>query len=146
MNIEEVKLRSKALVEELVPVWESSVRATHGFLSPADIDMLRPLVRDALNKVPHLFIVREKEHAAGFLGMDGQSIDMLFVDASFRGKGLGGALMRFALKRGARFVDVNEQNPEALSFYLHMGFSVMGRDEKDGLNLPFPILHLCLNV
>ena len=144
MHIEEVKHRSKELVDELILVWESSVRATHDFLSPADLDMLRPLVRDALRQVPSLFIIKEETHVPAFLGMDGQMVDMLFVEAAFRGKGLGGALLRFALKRGARFVDVNEQNPKALSFYRHMGFDVMGRDEKDGLGLPFPILHLCL--
>lgn len=146
MVIEEVKLRPKALLDALVRVWESSVRATHDFLSPADIDMLRPLVRAALTKVPRLFIAGEKERASAFLGMDKEHVEMLFVEADFRKKGLGGALLRLALAQGARFVDVNEQNPEAFAFYRHMGFAVTGRDEKDGLGLPFPILHLCLHV
>ena len=146
MNMENVKLRSKALLEELLPVWESSVRATHHFLSPQDIDMLRPLVMDALREVPELFVAREEGRAVAFMGMDGRNVDMLFVDAAFRGRGAGGALLRLAVRLGARFVDVNEQNPEALSFYRHMGFTVTGREEKEGLGLPFPILHLCLHV
>lgn len=39
-------------------------------------------------------------------------------------------------------VDVNEQNPQALHFYLHMGYRITGRDALDSTGRPFPILHL----
>ena len=81
MVIEEVKLRPKALLDALVRVWESSVRATHDFLSPADIDMLRPLVREALTKVPRLFIAGEKERASAFLGMETNSMHNRDIEA-----------------------------------------------------------------
>lgn len=51
-------------------------------------------------------------------------------------------LIEFAKKRGCRLVDVNEQNPDALSFYRKRGFSVISRDETDESGRPFPILHL----
>ena len=73
--------------------------------------------------------------------MEGDSIEMLFVHADFQGRGIGSALMREALSLGARRVDVNEQNPQALGFYQRMGFEVVSRDAVDGLGLPFPILH-----
>jgi putative acetyltransferase len=42
--------RSRAAdIDTLVPLWERSVRATHDFLTEADIDELRPLVREALS-------------------------------------------------------------------------------------------------
>jgi putative acetyltransferase len=37
---------------------------------------------------------------------------------------------------------VNEQNEQALGFYLHAGFSVVHRSEKDALGMPYPILHM----
>jgi ribosomal protein S18 acetylase RimI-like enzyme len=77
-------------------------------------------------------------------GMEGDSIEMLFVHADFRGRGIGSTLMREALLLGASRVDVNEQNPQALGFYRCFGFEVAARDELDSLGLPYPILHCTL--
>ena len=41
-------------------------------------------------------------------------------------------------------VDVNEQNPQAVGFYLHHGFRVVARSETDSTNKPYPLLHLTL--
>ena len=38
-------------------------------------------------------------------------------------------------------VDVNEQNEQAVGFYLKMGAEVIGSSELDGLGKPFPLLH-----
>jgi hypothetical protein len=47
-------------------------------------------------------------------------------------------------RQEADSVDVNEQNPQAMGFYLRMGFAVAGRSETDDVGRPFPILHLRL--
>lgn len=39
-------------------------------------------------------------------------------------------------------LDVNEQNPGAVGFYLHHGFEVAGRQEADSDGRPFPLLQL----
>ncbi|MNC71507.1 putative N-acetyltransferase YjaB [compost metagenome] len=41
-------------------------------------------------------------------------------------------------------LDVNEQNPQALGFYEHMGFEVYERSEFDEQGNHFPILHMRL--
>jgi putative acetyltransferase len=70
---------------------------------------------------------------------------MLFVDPAHHGQGLGKALLRYAIEHdGVRLVDVNEQNPSALAFYLAQGFERIGRSERDGADRPFPLLHLRL--
>ncbi len=129
------------LVEGLLTVWESSVRATHLFLRKGDVDYLRPFVKQGLQEVPLLFYAEENGAPCAFLGMDGDSIEMLFVAEELRSQGIGSALMRQALTLSARRVDVNEQNPQALDFYRRFGFEVVSRDEVDGLGLPYPILH-----
>jgi putative acetyltransferase len=45
---------------------------------------------------------------------------------------------------GANEVDVNEQNPQGVGFYRHMGFEQVGRSELDGQGNPFPLLHMKL--
>lgn len=41
-------------------------------------------------------------------------------------------------------MDVNEQNPQAVGFYKHMGFDTFKRSEFDEQGNPFPILHMKL--
>ena len=133
--------RVESFVQSLLEVWESSVRATHDFLRVGDVEYLRPFVEQGLKSVSRLFCAEENGKPTSFLGMEGDSIEMLFVRTDFRGSGIGSALMREALNRGACRVDVNEQNPLALVFYRRFGFEVVSRDALDGLGLSYPILH-----
>lgn len=64
----------------------------------------------------------------GFLGTAENCIEMLFVDADTRGKGVGKLLVKYAVEQlRADELDVNEQNPQGVGFYLHMGFEQTGR-------------------
>ncbi len=120
--------------ERLVAIWESSVRATHHFLQESDIAALRPLLLNAY--LPNLKVVIARDDAGvihGFLGVDENRIEMLFVDDASRGKGVGKLLLKHAIAEfGANEVDVNEQNPQGVAFYRHMGFEQIGRSELDG--------------
>lgn len=141
--IENLTALSPADRQRLVEVWEAAVRATHDFLSEDDIQFFRPLVRDAYLDSVRLACLRDAEgQIAGFVGTDGEKVEMLFVDPTQHGRGIGRALMEHALEQGARTVDVNEQNPQAVGFYRHLGFVQYGRSAVDGSGKPFPILHL----
>ena len=41
-----------------------------------------------------------------------------------------------------RRLSVNEQNPDALGFYEHMGFRAYKRTEYDGQGNPYPLLYM----
>ncbi|HTY35997.1 MAG TPA: GNAT family N-acetyltransferase [Bacteroidota bacterium] len=128
----------------LFEVWESSVRATHAFLAEKDIQFLIPLVRDTLARFSPLHCVRDADHRpVAFLGVANEKIEMLFVHADWRGRGIGTKLTQFAIDDlGARCVDVNEQNDPAIGFYENLGFSTVARSPLDGEGMPFPILHM----
>ena len=132
--------------ERLVTVWESSVRATHHFLQESDIAALRPLLLNAY--LPNLKVMIARDEAGvihGFLGVDENPNEMLFVDDASRGKGVGKLLLNYAIAHfGANEVDVNEQNPQGVAFYQHMGFVEVGRSERDGQGNAFPLLHMRL--
>lgn len=130
--------------DRLVAIWESSVRATHHFLQESDIATLRPLLLNAY--LPNLTVVIARDETGvihGFLGVDENRIEMLFVDDASRGKGVGTLLLRHAIEHfGANEVDVNEQNPQGVGFYRYIGFEQVGRTERDGQGNPFPLLHM----
>jgi len=129
---------------EITAVWEASVRATHHFLTEADIAFYRPLIRNEYLGSVELRCARDGAgRILGFVGVAGENVEMLFLAPESRGRGLGRALLRTAVDElGARRVDVNEQNPAALGFYEHLGFRVVGRSPVDGQGKPFPLLHL----
>ena len=78
-------------------------------------------------------------------GQHGLYLEDLYVSPEVRGLGAGKALLRHAVEHdGVRLVDVNEQNPQAVGFYQHLGFVVTDRSRLDGGGRPFPILHMQL--
>lgn len=131
---------------ELLALWEGSVRATHHFLSEADIDFFRPLIVDGLLGLDHLLGLRDDAGVLrAFIGVQGDKMEALFVDPRVHRTGIGTLLARHGIEvLGVRTVDVNEQNPDAMAFYQALGFQVIDRSPLDGTGKPFPILHLKL--
>lgn len=144
LHMEKIELCTKDNYNTLVEIWERSVRATHLFLSETDILDIRDSLIPMYFKSVSLYVIYEENVISGFIGLSGSSIEMLFVDPSCMGKGLGTQLIKFAKSLGADSVDVNEQNPRALNFYLANGFKVVSRDEYDADGRHYPILHLSL--
>lgn len=127
---------------EIVIVWEASVRATHHFLIEDDILSYRRMFPACLHSVA-LHCIRENGKIAGFIGIADKKVEMLFIHPDMQRKGLGRRLLGYAIHDlRATKVDVNEQNESALGFYKSFGFRVAGRSERDGLNKPYPLLHL----
>lgn len=146
MKIKELKTeeRSDSLIAESVNLWEGSVKATHLFLKPEEIETIKQYVPQALKHVPTLIVSSDdQENLTGFIGLSGQKIEMLFVLAKTRGQGIGKALISEASSRyQVNEVVVNEQNPQARGFYEHMGFKVYDRSETDEQGAPYPILFM----
>ncbi|MDH1262468.1 GNAT family N-acetyltransferase [Pseudomonas sp. GD03944] len=131
----------------MLDVWEAAVRATHDFLPESDIELIRPLLSSQYFPNLALTCVRDASgQVVGFLGGAEGKVEMLFVDPAAHGQGIGRALLHHAIEQdGAHQVDVNEQNPKALGFYLSQGFVVESRSPLDGGGRPYPILHLRLD-
>lgn len=132
----------------LLALWEASVRATHHFLAEADLTAIRErLLPEYFSQVELLCLRGPGGDLRAFLGVAEERVEMLFVHPDHLGRGLGGILARHAIyELGCTKVDVNEQNPRALAFYLRLGFKVGGRSELDGQGKPFPLLHLRLDA
>lgn len=132
--------------KEITDVWQASVKATHHFLPSDFTENLREQVETVYLPMVQLYCAKNEDgKILGFLGVTDQKIEMLFLDPDARGKGIGKQLTEFAIQTlKANAVDVNEQNEQAVRFYLKMGFKQIGRSEKDGQGNDYPILHLSL--
>ena len=145
MNIFKVDKRSEDLINSLVVVWEKSVRATHLFLSEDEILNIKEYVPQALSGVENLMVAADNNNLVGFMGIEKESLEMLFIAPEEFGKGLGKELIKLGIKSYlVKKVAVNEQNPKAKGFYEHMGFKVYKRTEVDEQGNPYPLLYMKL--
>ncbi|MGY3085741.1 GNAT family N-acetyltransferase [Pseudomonas fragi] len=130
---------------ELTNVWEASVLATHDFLPDSYIELLRGLVLEQYLDTVMLICCKDptSKRITGFAGVAAGKVEMLFIHPDYRGLGIGKCLLMFAINElNAERLDVNEQNLQAVGFYLKQGFVAVGRCEKDGMGQPYPLLHL----
>ncbi|MGV6994836.1 GNAT family N-acetyltransferase [Desulfovibrio sp. QI0430] len=141
----------------LADLWRRSVEATHHFLPSGEVERLFHDVRNAYLPGVEILWVAElapcgqaapAQHAAGsmlagFIGCNGAQVEMLFVEPRCFRHGVGGALLEHMRALHPRLtLDVNEQNPQALTFYERQGFKVVGRSALDGQGNPYPLLHM----
>ena len=147
MNIIKIESRTSNLITQLLDVWERSVKATHLFLSVQEIDEIKNYVPQALKEISHLIIAADENgHPAAFMGIQNEKLEMLFVAPEERGKGLGKQLIQYGIEHySIREVTVNEQNPQAIGFYEHMGFQTCKRTDLDEQGMPYPLLYMKLD-
>ena len=144
VQIKEITKLTAGLADRLLNVWESSVKATHLFLSREEIENIKRYVPQALRAVKHLLVAEnEAGDPVAFAGIDGQKLEMLFVCAEDRGRGIGRRLLQYAVENYAvNELAVNEQNPQAAGFYEHMGFRVYKRSDADEQGNAYPLLYM----
>lgn len=135
--------RTAELVSKLVAVWERSVRATHAFLSETEISEIKSFVPQAIETVGSLVVAEKDDEPVGFMGVQDGRLEMLFLDPDVRGQGLGRRLLENGIVHlGVTELTVNEQNPQAVGFYEHLGFSTYRRTELDEQGRPYPLLYM----
>lgn len=139
--------RPQKLLRELTEIWLRSVKSTHHFLTEQDIKKLYPLVSDALKNVPFLLTAKnENGKLLGFMGIEDNKLEMLFIHPDAQKQGLGKAMVSHAVNAyRIQFVDVNEANRDAFAFYRKIGFEPFARSEYDDLGNHFPLLHMKLS-
>jgi len=131
-------------VPRALEIWREAVDATHGFLTPEDrIEIDAMVAQDFLPDAALILAEDETGRVQGFLVMDGDMIDALFVDPAVHGRGIGTALLQHALTLSPNAtVDASEQADNALPFYEARGFVRTGRSETDPAGRPYPVIHL----
>lgn len=133
--------------EQLIAVWEKSVRATHHFVTQEEVARLKELVKQIDFNSYSVYCLVSENKVLGFLGVEDHVIESLFLDPDYIGQKLGAKLMNFAINElKADKVNVNEQNSDAIQFYSKFGFVTYERTEKDEYGNDYPILKMKLSL
>lgn len=146
MRVIKIQERTEILVNQLLEVWEDSVKATHLFLSSGEIENIKKYVPQAISGVSHLIIIENENNIPiAFMGIENRKLEMLFIKNTERGKGLGKQLLNYGIENyNVNELSVNEQNSNAKGFYEYMGFKTYKRTELDEQGNPYPILYMRL--
>lgn len=143
MNIVKINDKNDLLIKQLVKIWEDSVKSTHDFLSQKEIENIKTYVPQALCEVEHLLVIEKNQTPFGFMGINKERLEMLFIASDMIGKGYGKKLLDYGIRH--YFVNelcVNEQNPLARAFYERMGFVIYKRSDLDEQGNPYPLLYM----
>ncbi len=84
---------------QLIEIWESSVRATHDFLSDENISSLKPLILEHYFDAVELRAAKNNHNKiVGFIGGAECNVEMLFISPDSRNKGVGSLLVKYAVE------------------------------------------------
>lgn len=139
-----IRQGSPADVPRALEIWRAAVNATHGFLTPEDRVEIDRMVAEQFLPRAELWLAEDGAgHVFGFLVMEGEEIDALFVDPAVHGQGYGTALIEHALTLSPHAtVEASELASNALPFYEARGFVRIGRSETDPQGRPYPLVRL----
>lgn len=85
-----------------------------------------------------LYGAEEDGDLAGFVWLNGRTLQQLAVDLRHRRRGVGRLLVRFAVAAGASELTVRASNEPAVALYESMGFEVAREYNVGSANGPIP--------
>lgn len=117
----------------LVRIWHDAWHDAHDGHVPAGLVAARTRASfeervDAL--LPRAVVAEVDGELAGFVALDGDELDLLFVDAAARGTGIAGHLVTAAEERGATWLSVVTGNARARRFYERHGYVDAGPEQE----------------
>jgi len=108
----------------VVEIWEEASRAAHPFLSESFIASEREQVRRIYIPMAATWVFEEGGRVLGFISLVDDEVGGLFVEPRSHRRGIGSALLRFALARGQPLeLEVFKENASARAFYERCGFA-----------------------
>ena len=105
-------------------------RTDRYFFSELTVPVLREEYANEPERIEHT-AVYDDGVVKGFVRVNGEEIEKLFVEAAFQKDGVGGALIRYAVETlGGRRLLVLEKNPRAIRFYERHGFHLTDERQR----------------
>ena len=120
-------------LEQVMKLWLNGNLQAHSFVKEEywkkNYEMVESVLPDS-----EVYVCMEEEKVAGFIGMDGEYIEGIFVDKDYQRKGIGHQLLEAVRGRRRLFLNVYEKNLGAVAFYKSEGFQVEEKqlDEETG--------------
>lgn len=113
-------------LERAAEIWLEANLQAHGFIPRAYWEEQLETVRDLLPQA-ELYVWQDGGAIQGFIGLNGDHVEGLFVRPPLQGRGIGKALLDRARDAHGRLtLNVYRKNERAAAFYAREGFQVRG--------------------
>ena len=127
------KLRN-ADVNKVADIWLDTNMKAHYFIPTQYWKSNFELVKELLLQAT-VYIYEDNQEIQGFIGLNDEYIEGIFVSGKMKSQGIGKILLNYAKdKRNKLHLNVYQKNARAISFYKREGFEIQhsGLDEATG--------------
>ena len=124
----------KADIDKVADIWLDTHRKAHYFIPAQYWKDNFELVKELLLQAT-VYVYEENREIQGFIGLNDEYIEGIFVSDEMQSQGIGKILLNYAKDtRNKLFLNVYQKNTPAISFYQREGFEIQysGLDEVTG--------------
>lgn len=124
----------KADISKVADIWLDTNRKAHDFIPAQYWNRNFEMVKESLLKA-EVYVYENDKGIQGFIGLNGEYIEGIFVDDRMQSHGIGKSLLSYVKdKRNKLHLNVYQRNTRAIAFYLREGFEIQcsGLDEATG--------------
>ena len=117
------KLR-KTDIDKVADIWLATNLKAHSFIPAQYWKSNFELVKELLLQAT-AYVYEDKQEIQGFVGLNDEYIEGIFVSNEMQSHGIGKALLNYAKnKRNKFFLNVYQKNIRAIAFYQREGFEI----------------------
>lgn len=124
----------KADIDSVAEIWLDTNRKAHAFISASYWERNFTAVKEMLPQA-EVYVYETETGIQGFLGLNGEYIEGIFVSEQAQSRGIGKCLLDCAKDRKpALRLNVYQKNMRAIRFYQREGFQILrsGLDAATG--------------
>lgn len=115
-------------------IWLNENIRAHSFIDKSYWISNLEYVKEAL-KQAEVYVYERGGDIVGFIGLNGNYIEGIFVNRAFQSEGIGSTLIEYVkAKRHVLTLNVYEKNKKALSFYIKQGFEITDKETDINTN------------
>ena len=129
-----IRKLQKADINKVADIWLNTNIKAHYFIPAQYWESNFELVKELLLPAT-VYIYEDHQEIQGFIGLNDEYIEGIFVSYELQSHGIGKTLLNYAKdRRNKLFLNVYQKNTQAISFYQREGFEIQysGLDEATG--------------
>ena len=129
-----IRKLQKTDVIKVADIWLDSNIKAHDFIPAQYWKSNLALVKELLLQAT-VYVYEDNQEIQGFIGLNGEYIEGIFVSDAMQSQGIGKALLNCVKEtRNKLLLNVYQKNTSAISFYQREGFEIQysGMDEATG--------------
>lgn len=112
-------------IDLVIQIWKNENIKAHKFISKEYWENNYEYVKEILPKA-EIYVYIDSDKIKGFIGMNNNHIEGIFIDTDSQNKGIGTALLNKVKEDKAKLtLNVYDKNKKAIKFYQKNGFEII---------------------